>query len=238
MKIAIVGYGAMGKEIENVCKKQNIFISNIFDIDNPLDINKNYDFDVAIEFSTPSAVVDNVKILAKQKKNIVIGTTNWSDKIGLVKQIANDNNIGIVWASNFSIGMQIFFKLVQTSSQLFNKFNEYDSFISEIHHTNKIDSPSGTALSIANIMIDNINSKQKLLTENINRKISPDELHISSLRGGNICGQHNVYFDSEVDTIQLIHNAKNRNGFATGAVFAAKFIYNKSGFYNFEEILF
>ena len=134
--------------------------------------------------------------------------------------------------------MQVFYKIIQEASKLFNNFDFYDSFISEIHHNNKTDSPSGTALSLANIIIKNIASKKTIIDENINRKILSSELHVSSLRGGNIFGQHNVYFDSEADTIQLIHNAKNRTGFAMGTILAAKFIYNKKGFYNLEDILF
>lgn len=238
MKLAIVGYGAMGKEIENIAKEKNIVISNIFDVDRPIKENEEYDFDVAIEFSSPNVVLDNIKLLAQKKKNIVIGTTGWLDKISIVKKYAIENDIGIVWSSNFSIGMQIFFKIVNEASKLINKFEQYDSFISEKHHRNKIDSPSGTAISLANIMLSNLQSKDKILTENINRKINSNELQITSIRGGNIFGEHNIYFDSEVDTIELKHNAKTRKGFANGAILGANFIYNKKGVYNFEDILF
>ena len=238
MKLAIVGYGAMGKEIENIAIEKNIVISNIFDIDRPIKENEEYDFDVAIEFSSPNVVLDNIKLLAQKKKNIVIGTTGWLDKISIVKKYAIENDIGIVWSSNFSIGMQIFFKIVNEASKLINKFEQYDSFISEKHHRNKIDSPSGTAISLANIMLSNLQSKDKILTENINRKINSNELQITSIRGGNIFGEHSIYFDSEVDTIELKHNAKTRKGFANGAILGANFIYNKKGVYNFEDILF
>jgi len=238
MKLAIIGYGAMGKQIEAIAIEQNIIISNIFDINTPLNENEEYHFDVAIDFSFPNALINNVNLLAKKKKNIVIGTTGWYDRIIDIKKIADDYDIGIIWSSNFSIGMQIFYKIINEASKLMNKFEQYDSFISEIHHTNKADSPSGTAISLANIMLANLQSKDKLLTENINRLIAPNELQIASMRGGKIFGEHTVYFDSIVDTIELKHNAKSRKGFAVGALTAANYILNKTGFYNFEDVLF
>ena len=238
IKIALVGYGAMGKEIEDICISKKHIITNKFDIDNPLNQNQEYDFDVAIDFSNPDSVIKNIEILSSMRKYIVVGTTNWYDKIDYVKQLATDNDIGIVWGSNFSIGMQVFYKIVKCAAELFNDYEQYDTFISEIHHSNKADSPSGSAKTLSNIILENFDKKKMLVSDNINRKIAADELHISSLRGGSIYGQHNVFFDSQVDTIQLIHNAKSRKGFAIGAVTAAEFINNRTGFYNFEEILF
>ncbi|MPM89644.1 4-hydroxy-tetrahydrodipicolinate reductase [bioreactor metagenome] len=237
MKIAIVGYGSMGKEIETVAQLNNIKITNIFDIDNPIADNS-YDFDVAIDFSTPQSVINNVKLLAKLKKNIVIGTTSWYENSEEVKNICLENEIGCIWSSNFSIGMQIFFRILTETTKLCDNFNLYDMFISDIHHSNKIDSPSGTAVKLANIIIQNSKQKQKILTEQINRKINSDELHVSAIRGGSITGTHTVYFDSNADTIELTHRAKNRRGFAEGAIIAANWIYNKKGFYCFENVLF
>jgi 4-hydroxy-tetrahydrodipicolinate reductase len=238
MKIAIVGYGAMGKEIELIAKEKNIIVANVFDIDTPINKNVEYDFDVAIEFSSPAVVLSNVKLLASKGKNIIIGTTGWYDRIDEVKKIANDYDVGIIWSSNFSIGMQIFYKIVNEASKLIGKFEQYDSFITEFHHTNKSDSPSGTAISLANIMLLNLQYKDKILTESIKHKIAPNELQIASIRGGKIFGEHTIYFDSEVDTIELKHNAKSRKGFAAGAILAANYIFNKKGFHNFENILF
>ena len=237
MKIAIIGYGAMGKEVEAIAKERNIIIKNIFDIDSPINENENYDFDVAIEFSNPDVVLDNVKLLAQKGKNIVIGTTGWTDKIEIIQKYAEDYNIGIIWSYNFSIGMQVFYRIVNEASKLINNFEIYDTFISEIHHKNKKDAPSGTAIALADIILKNLKSKNKILTENINRKIHPEELQITSTRGGNVIGEHNIYFDSDADTIKLTHNAKNRKGFAIGAIRAAKYIYKKKGFYKFENIL-
>jgi 4-hydroxy-tetrahydrodipicolinate reductase len=238
LKIAIIGYGAMGKEIEIIAKNKGIIISNIFDIDSKINCNQKYDFDVAIDFSTSIAVLDNLECLAKFGKNMVIGTTGWYEKIDDIKKIVNENNIGCIWSSNFSIGMQLFFRIIAETTKLSDQFKLYDTFISEIHHTNKIDSPSGTAKRLGNIIIENSNSKHTILNDNINRKISSKELHISSLRGGTINGIHTVYFDSIADTIELTHRAKSRTGFAEGAVVAAEWLNNKKGFYCFDNILF
>ncbi len=236
-KIAIIGYGKMGKCIEDIAIKNNMNITDIFDIDNMLCLNKIYDFDVAIDFSTPDSIMEHISILNKMKKNIVIGTTGWYDNLKQVEEDCKKSGNGVVWASNFSIGIQIFSKLAKEVALLINKFEGYDIFMSELHHNNKIDSPSGTAKTIANIILENNNRKTKINTELLNRKIEPNELHISSLRGGNIFGIHTVFVDSENDTIEIQHTAKNRNGLATGAILAAKWIYNKTGFYNFADIL-
>ena len=239
MKIAIVGYGSMGKEIEIVAKEKNILITNIFDIDSPLSENSNdYNFDVAIDFSTPNSVLDNAKLLAKLKKNIVIGTTAWYAQIDEIRKICLENEIGCIWSSNFSIGMQIFFRTLATTTKLANQFKLYDTFIGDIHHRNKVDSPSGTATRLANIIIANSTEKNTLLCEQINRKISSEELHIAALRGGSIFGTHTVYFDSLSDTIELTHRAKSRGGFAEGAIEAAKWICDKKGFHCFDDVLF
>ena len=238
MKIAIIGYGAMGKEIETVAKENNIIITNIFDVDTQLSENSQYDFDIAIDFSVPSSVLNNVKILAKHKKNIVIGATGWYSQIDEIKQIILENKIGCIWSANFSIGMQIFFKTLTVTTKLANHFKLYDTFISDIHHKNKIDSPSGTATRLGKIILENSNEKTTILTEQINRKISSEELHIAALRGGSIFGTHTVYFDSVADTIELTHRAKSRRGFAEGAVEAAKWISSKKGFYCFDDVLF
>jgi 4-hydroxy-tetrahydrodipicolinate reductase len=258
MRIAIIGYGSMGKEIEVVAKEKSILITNIFDIDSQLQVNNdleknnleknnfeknnfennNYDFDVAIDFSTPSSVLDNVKLLAKLKKNIVIGATGWYAQIDEIKKIVLENDIGCIWSSNFSIGMQIFFRTLTVTTKLANQFKLYDTFIGDIHHRNKVDSPSGTATRLANIIVENSDEKNTILCEQINRKISSEELHIAALRGGSIFGTHTVYFDSIADTIELIHRAKSRRGFAEGAIEASKWIHNKKGFYCFDDILF
>ncbi|HRP01370.1 MAG TPA: 4-hydroxy-tetrahydrodipicolinate reductase [Candidatus Kapabacteria bacterium] len=234
-KIAINGYGKMGKEVEYLARQSNFQITDIFDIDKPINPNRNYEFDVAIEFTTPNAVLHNIELLAAMGKNIVVGTTGWYDKADEVQAIVEKYNIGLVWGSNFSVGMNVFFKVTEYTAKLFNKLNNYDPFVYEIHHNQKKDSPGGTALSLAEILIENIDRKTKINTSNEN--IQPDELSVASSRGGYIPGTHILNFDSVADTIQFSHIARNRSGFASGALEAAKQIHKLKGYHNFSTLL-
>lgn len=234
-KIAIIGYGKMGREIEYLAHESNFDVTDIFDIDKPINPKRSYDFDVAIDFTTPSSVISNVELLASMGKNIVLGTTGWYDKTDEIKQIVEKYDIGLVWGSNFSVGMNIFFKITEYASKLFNKLENYDPFLYEIHHNQKKDSPSGTAISLAEILIKNIDRKEKINITNEN--LQPNELSVAASRGGYIPGTHQINFDSVADTIQLSHIARNRSGFASGALQAAKLIHNQKGFHNFSTLL-
>jgi 4-hydroxy-tetrahydrodipicolinate reductase len=238
INVALVGYGAMGQEIEGLCPTENIDINYIFDIDTPLVEKEKYDFDTAIEFSTPSTVVENIRILAEMGKNIVCGTTGWNEKKDYVRDLIISNNVGLVYASNFSIGMRLFFKIIEDSAKRFSGFTEYDVMLHELHHKRKTDSPSGTAITLAQILLDNLDSKTEIVSDKIEGRISPDVLHVSSTRGGEIAGTHTVYFDSFADTIELTHRAKNRSGLALGALKAVELIEGKKGFYEFGDLLF
>lgn len=230
-KLAIVGYGKMGKEIEKLAQEKGFLITDIFDINNPLTPEKKYDFDVAIEFTTPDAVIENVKILSYLKKNIVIGTTGWFDRMDEVKSIVESNGIGAIFSPNFSIGVNILLTIIKEASKILNHFEDYDIIIEEIHHNQKKDAPSGTAIKIAQTILDFIMRKKRISTD-----LSPnngESLKIASLRVGNIFGIHKVIFDSFFDTIEIVHTAKNRKGFAFGALLAAELIHNKHGFFEF-----
>ena len=235
-KIAILGYGSMGKEIEKIAKARDIVITNIFDIDNMINPNEKYDFDIAIDFTYPDAVLQNIKTLTAMKKSIVVGTTGWEKDLTEIKELVKKNNVGLIYASNFSIGMQMFMRIIDFASKQINKLDNYDVFINEIHHHRKKDAPSGTALTLANKIINNVERKNKLLSGNGKGEIKDNELHVSSTRGGEITGIHSVFIDSIADTIELTHRAKNRSGFAEGAVRAALWLGNKKGIFNFTDI--
>jgi len=242
MKIALIGYGKMGRTVHEVAKEMKIEVVSIIDPTDPSathrEINENslkY-VDVAIDFSNPKAVLSNVEKVANLKKNIVMGTTGWYDHLNEVRKIVENNNIGFIYSPNFSIGVNIFFAIVEMAAQLINKANWYDAYIYESHHNQKLDSPSGTAKELAQILLKNIHRKKKIVTGNLDRRIEPDELHIASIRSGYITGLHVVGFDSEFDNIELRHEAKNRKGFAIGAIIAAQWIKDKRGFYSFSEI--
>lgn len=236
-KIAIVGYGNMGKEIEAIAKKDNYIITDIFDLDNPLKDNVNYEFDVAIDFTFPDTVLKNVLILAEHKKNIVLGTTGWYDYKKEVREIVEKNDVGLVWGSNFSIGMQMFFRITKEASRLMNCVDNFDILIHEMHHSRKKDSPSGTAVSLANIILQEVESKTRIEKNAIDGQIEKNVLHVSSSRGGDITGRHTIYIDSSSDSIELTHRAKNRSGFALGSLTAANWVNNNKGFHSFDDVL-
>ncbi|HLC61541.1 MAG TPA: dihydrodipicolinate reductase C-terminal domain-containing protein [Candidatus Nanoarchaeia archaeon] len=229
MNIAIIGYGKMGKEIERIAKARGITIASIID---PNDKNANFreineksmaNVDVCVDFTRPDAVIDNLIKISKFKKNIVIGTTGWNDKLDEAKKIVKQNNVGLIYASNFSIGVNIFFRVIENAAKMMDKIKDYDVFGYEIHHSKKLDSPSGTAKTI-----------EKILASNIKRI---DKVNFASVRAGSIPGTHVVGFDSSADTIELKHTARNREGFALGAVMAAEWIQNKKGFYNIDNMM-
>ncbi len=236
-KIALVGYGSMGKEIEKLALNNGFVITDIFDEFKPINPKQNYDFDVAIDFTTPASIIDNINILSELGKNIVIGTTGWYDKLEYVENLTNEKQIGIIWGANFSIGMQMFYKIVSTAAKLVNLNNEYDIFAHELHHKRKKDSPSGTAIALANIILENVQTKESLLTETSHNEIATDSLHFTSTRGGEIPGTHTIYIDSLADTIEITHRVRNRTGLANGALKAAEMIYNRKGFFQFNDLL-
>lgn len=236
IKLALLGYGSMGREIEAIAHNFGFVVSEIFDIDRKIERNGKYEFDVAIDFSASNAVKENAEIIASIGKNLVIGTTGLAEELEQLKEIAVLNNTGIIYASNFSVGMQIFRLLVENMAKLVEKSSSYDIFMHEIHHKRKKDSPSGTALSLAEIILSNSTTKKTIKTDKSEGTISPDELHVSSVRGGEVFGTHTVYSDSFSDTIELTHRAKNRRGFAEGALRAAEWIYGKKGFYKFDDV--
>ena len=232
-KIAIVGYGQMGKQIESLAKNQSFEVSEIFDIENPLKDGK-FDFDVAIDFTFPDTVFENTRILAENGKNIVLGTTGWYHREDELRSIIEEAGVGLVWGSNFSIGVNSFFSIVKAAAKVMDKFDSFDTMLHEMHHMRKKDSPSGTAESLAKIIIEELQRKDKIETGRIDGEIDSNTLHVSSTRGGEVFGRHTVYFDSKSDSIELSHRAKSREGFAQGSLEAAKWIHGKSGFFDFQ----
>lgn len=243
MNIAIIGYGRMGHEVEKIAIAKGINVASIIDPSGKDATHKAIDekslknADVCIDFTVPSIVLDNIKKISKLKKNIVVGTTGWYDGLDDARKIIKENNVGLIYSSNFSIGVNIFFRIIEDAAKMFNKIDDYDVYGYELHHNKKIDSPSGTAKAIGELLLKNIKRKKKLLFEKIGRKIEPDELHFASVRSGSIPGTHVVGFDSNADTIELKHIARNREGFALGAIMAAQWIQNKKGFYNINDML-
>jgi 4-hydroxy-tetrahydrodipicolinate reductase len=242
MNVAIVGYGRMGRQIEKILNEKSIKVGATIDKFaedaqfNQLNADALKGIDVAIDFSFPDTVIDNFRIYIENGVNVVMGTTGWFDRMDEVKKMVNDQ-IGVIWSGNFSLGVNLFFKVVEAAGKIFNHFSDYDSFLYEIHHNQKKDSPSGTAKMIGDILLKELDHKNKGVEEKLDRKINEDETHFASIRGGSVPGTHVVVFDSEADSVELKHTARNRNGFALGAIVAAKWIYNKKGFFSINDYM-
>jgi 4-hydroxy-tetrahydrodipicolinate reductase len=242
--IALIGYGRMGKIIEEIAVQRSHKVVAIIDpnitaqnVSKSIDSADMKNVDVVIDFSHPSVAVANIKKVAALKKNMVMATTGWYDHMDEVKSVVKDSGIGFIWSGNFSIGVNLFFRITREATKIMNNVPEYDAFVYEIHHNKKADSPSGTATMIGKIVVDNLDRKDRIVTEALDRQIKPNELHVSSVRGGEVPGTHVVGFDSVFDTIELKHTARSRQGFGLGAVMAAEFIHNKKGFYEIDEMM-
>lgn len=239
MNIALIGYGKMGHEVEQLIQESgahHVVSVSYKKATDSLDKEGIAKADVVIDFTSSEIVLENIKEIAGMGKNMVIGTTGWYDSLAEVKEITEKSKIGFIYAQNFSIGANIFFKLVGYAGSLFNKFGDYDVAGFEIHHTGKKDSPSGTAKKLASVIMENFPKKTKLETGRVDRQIEKQELHFASLRSGRNAGFHEVIFDSFADEVKLSHSAHGRRGFAEGALVAAEFIKDKKGFYSFDEV--
>lgn len=236
MRIALIGYGKMGKEIEKIALEHGHEIVLKIDISNPEDltIQNLQKADVAIEFTMPSSAVNNYKLCFELGIPVVSGTTGWLDRQAEVYEQCKNLNGTFFYTSNFSLGVNIFFSLNKKLAALMANFSEYKIEMTEIHHIHKLDAPSGTAITLAEGIIENIPSKTKWInqeTENSN------ELGIISERTGEVPGTHIIKYDSEVNYIEITHCAKNRKGLAFGAVLAAEFSHNKKGILNMNDLL-
>jgi 4-hydroxy-tetrahydrodipicolinate reductase len=234
MRIALFGYGKMGHEIESVAREQGDTISQVFDEFRLVDADALGDVDVCIDFSTPDAVVGNIRAAIRAKKDIVVGTTGWNQHLPEFRDTVKE--MGLLYSSNFSLGMNYFFRMVKRAAELMNHAQNYDPSIHEIHHRQKIDSPSGTALTLARILIDGIDRKTEILTAPPAGAIKPGMLHVSSTRVGTVAGTHTVSFDSSEDLIELTHVAKTRRGFAMGALAAARWLHGRKGIYTMDDV--
>ena len=236
MKIAIIGYGKMGKMIEEVAIERNHSIVLKVNIDNTEDFTKENisKADVAIEFTGPSSAFENVKRCIEFGIPVVSGSTGWNDKISLIKNLTKEKDGSFLHTSNFSIGVNIFFEINKRLAELMSRQPDYDVSMVEIHHTQKLDAPSGTAVTLAEQILDKSHSKSKWVNQPSSNK---KELSIISERKDPAPGIHKVRYSSDIDDIEIIHTAHNRKGFALGAVMAAEFISNKKGVFSMDQVL-
>jgi 4-hydroxy-tetrahydrodipicolinate reductase len=236
MKIALLGYGKMGKEIEKIALERNHQIVIKIGAENlsELSVENISKADVAIDFSTPESAVGNIKKCFEANIPVVVGTTGWIDQLEMIKEECKAKNQTFLFASNFSVGVNLFFELNKQLAKLMNNHTEYDVELEETHHTQKLDIPSGTAITLAQDIISLIERKDKWT---VGSSASLNELPITAHRVENVPGTHKINYKSAIDDIEIIHTAHNRKGFAMGAVIAAEFLKDKKGVFSMSDIL-
>jgi 4-hydroxy-tetrahydrodipicolinate reductase len=234
MKIALIGYGKMGKEIEAVAASRGHSIVLKVRRENAGSVTGNelLNADVGIEFSTPDTVIGNIKKCMEAGLPLVVGTTGWYQQFDEISSYCRLKNAALFHATNFSPGVNLFFKLNTFLAQLMNSHPEYDVSMEEIHHIHKLDRPSGTAITLANQVISKIDRKKKWSTTDTTNQT----LFIKDVREGEVPGTHIIKYHSEIDDIEIMHKAHNRRGFALGAVIAAEFLIGKKGIYTMEDL--
>jgi len=238
MNIAVIGYGKMGKMIEQTAVQRGHRIGLIIDLDNASDMvpEKLKSQDVAIEFTTPATAEKNISVCFDANIPVVSGTTGWHNRLEPIKQRCLEENQSFVYASNFSPGVNILFALNSRLAEIMNNYPIFTVNMKEIHHTQKLDAPSGTAVTLANGIINN-HDKYNNWHLTGKEQTGSDSIPIHAIREGMVTGTHEITYDSEFDSIILRHAAKNRNGFALGALIAAEFITGKKGFYTMQDVL-
>ena len=235
MKIALVGYGKMGKTIEQIARDRGHEIVSIIDVNNPEDFESAAfkQADVAIEFTTPATAFDNYMKCFAAGVPVVSGTTGWLNRLDEVKRMCAEEGKTFFYASNFSIGVNIFFALNKYLAKIMNNFPSYDVRMTEVHHIHKLDAPSGTAITLAEGILDNLDRKERWTLETSEK---PTDLPIHAIREGEVPGIHEIIYESDADIISIKHDAKSRAGFALGAVLAAEFTAGKKGFLGMNDL--
>jgi len=227
LNLALLGHGKMGRAIAELAPERGFNVRLILTAESNRESNgiskANFDgVDVALDFTAPAAAVENVRRVAALGTNMVVGTTGWHDRLDEIRRVVESSGIGMVYAANFSIGIQLFYRVARAAAEAFAKFPDYEPYIAEAHHRAKRDAPSGTALEL----------KRRLKLPFGEREIS-----VSSLRAGFIPGTHELGFDSEADTVIIRHTARGRRGFAEGALYAARWVVGKRGLFSFSDVI-
>lgn len=236
MKIALIGYGKMGHEIEKIAIDRGHQIVSIIDMNNRDEFTSAAfrSADVAIEFTRPEVAISNLSCCFDAQVPVVCGTTGWTEQIETVKKEMSAKNATLFWSSNFSVGVNIFFAVNKYLARIMNNYPAYNVRMEEVHHTQKLDAPSGTAITLAEGVLGEIDRKSKWVKDH---ESLTDELAIVSKREGAVPGIHEIIYESEMDTISIKHDAKTRRGFALGAVIAAEFTAGKKGFITMNDLM-
>lgn len=230
MKIALLGYGKMGKEIEKIALERGHEI--VLRKTEDSDFSGLENADVAIDFSIPAAAVENISTCFNHNIPVISGTTGWLEEYGKMVELCREKNGAFLYGSNFSVGVNLFFELNSYLARLMSRINEYQVSMEEIHHTQKLDAPSGTAISLAEGIFKETQYKEWTM-----ETAAQDQIHIKAKRIADVPGTHSVYYRSSVDEIEIKHTAFSRQGFALGAVVAAEWIQNKKGIFSMKDVL-
>ena len=236
MKIALIGYGKMGKTIERIALERGHEIVSVIDVDNTDDFESEAfkSADIAIEFTIPQVALSNYRRAFASGVAVVSGTTGWTEELPALKKEIATGGKTLFWSSNFSMGMNVFMAVNKYLATIMNQFPNYNVEMTEIHHTQKLDAPSGTAITLAEEILENLDRKTVWVKET---ETKPEEMAIKSIREGQVPGIHTIRYESEVDSIEITHDAKNREGLALGAVLAAEFTAGKKGLLGMEDML-
>jgi 4-hydroxy-tetrahydrodipicolinate reductase len=245
MKIALIGYGKMGKTLEQTALKRGHEVILRLDVNNPEDFDRLHEADVAIEFTRPESAIGNLLKCFEQGVPVVCGTTGWLDNYNDVVAQCSQANGAFFYASNYSIGVNIFFEINRRLASMMNGYDMYDVKMEEIHHTQKLDAPSGTAITLAQGIIENIKRKTKWVNNSENTYLTgrqaeganENEINITAKRIDPAPGTHIITYDSPIDSIEITHTAHSREGFATGAVVAAEWLAGKKGVFSMKDML-
>ena len=238
MKLALIGYGKMGKIIERIAISRGHTIVGRASSSEPIETVDFSQVDVAIEFTTPSFAVHHIEYCLDENVPVVVGTTAWNEHLPYVETLVTQKNGALLQASNFSIGVNIFFDINKRLAKLMSNYPEYKASVEETHHVHKLDAPSGTAVTIANdIMFENDRLESWKLGREEVPQTEPWHLPVTSYRKPDVPGTHIVTYESPIDTIQLSHVAHSREGFALGAVIAAEFLHGKKGTYTMQDVI-
>ena len=231
----------MGQAVSDVAEERGHQITVRFNSDNPLAEASRSDLygeaDVAVDFSLPDIAVDHIKRYCEWDGPAVIGTTGWYDHLPQVQSWVAESAAGVLYAANFSVGVLLLRRALEGVAPLLNALPDYDAYIHESHHRRKADSPSGTALMLAEVLLDNVERKEYVEREAQHQRINEEALHVTSTRVGEVFGRHEVGLDSTYDNLKLSHSAKNRTGFAFGAVRAAEWLRGKQGLFTLEDVV-
>ena len=236
MKIALIGYGKMGKIIERIALERGHEIVSIIDIQNTDDFTSQAfkSAQVAIEFSAPHVALENIRKAFAAGVPVVSGTTGWTEALPELKKEIDNKGYTLFWASNYSLGVGIFAAVNKYLAKIMNHFDNYNVEMTEVHHTQKLDAPSGTAITLAEGVLENLDRKNSWVKE---EQTKASEMAIKSLREGQVPGIHTIRYESDVDSIEITHDAKSRDGFALGAVVAAEFTVGKKGLLSMDDML-